>query len=108
MMPRDDEWMAQGSCWGTDQPDIFFPDKQKGVKTTTKEAKSICRMCPVRVSCLFYAVAHGERDGVWGGFSEVERRRLSVSLRLRMRRVWFKRHPKGGKPRQESNMEDTA
>ena len=44
-------------------------------------AKAVCAMCHVRTACLEYALASRERDGVWGGATEKERRRL-----LRQRR----------------------
>lgn len=36
----------------------------------------ICKNCPVSVECLEYAMAHDERYGIWGGYTERERRRL--------------------------------
>jgi WhiB family redox-sensing transcriptional regulator len=33
-------------------------------------------MCPVCISCLEHALASRERDGVWGGTTEKERRRI--------------------------------
>lgn len=41
----------------------------------SREAKAICKECPIKQPCLEYALAHGE-DGVWGGTTEKERRRL--------------------------------
>ena len=52
--------------------DPFFPEKGQ----PTRVAKRICAPCPVRTECLEYALAAGERWGVWGGLSERERRRL--------------------------------
>ena len=63
-------WWAQGLCAQTD-PEVFFPEKGG----STREAKQVCRACPVRAECLEYALAHDERFGVWGGLSERERRR---------------------------------
>ena len=40
------------------------------------EAKAICAQCPVRQACLEYALTNRERDGVWGGATERERRRI--------------------------------
>ncbi|MEN3314529.1 MAG: WhiB family transcriptional regulator, redox-sensing transcriptional regulator, partial [Acidimicrobiaceae bacterium] len=45
------------------------------------EAKGICGACSVREQCLEYALANREADGVWGGATERERRRI-----LRQRR----------------------
>jgi hypothetical protein len=39
------------------------------------EAKSICRGCFVWKACLLAALAHDERQGVWGGLTGRERRR---------------------------------
>lgn len=64
-------WMEQAVCVQTDG-DGFFPDKGG----STREAKRVCLGCEVRAECLEYALAHDERWGVWGGFSERERRRI--------------------------------
>lgn len=37
-------------------------------------AARACRRCPVRAACLAYAMAAGERHGVWGGLTPDERR----------------------------------
>ena len=64
-------WRQRSACRGVD-PDIFYPatDEEAG------EAKAICGQCPVREPCLEYALANRERDGVWGGATERERRRM--------------------------------
>ena len=36
-------------------------------------ARTICRSCPVRRSCLAHALATGEPEGIWGGSDESER-----------------------------------
>lgn len=53
-------------------PDLPFPEKGG----STREAKKVCRACPVQSECLLYAVRNDERFGVYGGLSERERRRL--------------------------------
>ena len=55
--------------------DEWFPEKGG----STKEAKAICRNCPVIAECLEYALANDERFGIWGGKSERERRSLARS-----------------------------
>ena len=64
-------WRQRAACRGVD-PDTFYPSAEE----EAEEAKSICRVCPVRESCLEYALANRERDGVWGGATERERRRI--------------------------------
>ena len=64
-------WRNRGACNGLD-PAVFFPDSEENAQ----EAKSICSECVVRLSCLEHALAVRERDGVWGGMTEKERRRI--------------------------------
>ena len=52
--------------------DIFFPEKGE----SGREAKAVCARCEVRAECLAYALAHGERHGVWGGKGERARQRM--------------------------------
>lgn len=65
-------WVEQALCAQIDS-EIFFPEKGR----STKEAKRICGMCPVRLECLQAALDREERFGVWGGLSERERRKLT-------------------------------
>ncbi|MDT2005832.1 WhiB family transcriptional regulator [Rhodococcus opacus] len=39
-------------------------------------AKQVCRGCPVRAQCLDHALEARESHGIWGGYTEDERRRL--------------------------------
>lgn len=64
-------WYADALCPETD-PEMFFPEKGG----STRDAKRICRCCPVARDCLDYALANGERHGIWGGHSERERRAM--------------------------------
>jgi WhiB family transcriptional regulator, redox-sensing transcriptional regulator len=64
-------FMAFGACRGAD-PDLFFPDRGESLEP----AKAVCAECVVRDECLEFALAAGERFGVWGGTSERERRRI--------------------------------
>ena len=67
----DTEWMSQAKCKDMD-PDVFFPSDGVGVQV----AQRVCLVCPVKLPCLEYALAHRVHEGVWGGTSERERRRL--------------------------------
>ena len=64
-------WQDYANCLGVD-PDLFFPERG----ASTREAKEVCRGCVVRAECLEFALANGEKFGIWGGLSERERRRL--------------------------------
>jgi WhiB family redox-sensing transcriptional regulator len=64
-------WRQRAACRGID-PDVFYPASDE----EADEAKAICAVCPVRQLCLEHALAFREREGVWGGLNERERRRL--------------------------------
>ena len=67
---KDQNWRALGLCSGAD-PDLWF---SVGA-LEHKQAKTICRQCPVRMSCLEYAMEEPVDHGIWGGMTERERRR---------------------------------
>ncbi len=71
LQPVDRSWQHQANCMGVD-PDLFFPERG----ASTREAKEVCRGCVVREDCLEYAIANGEKFGIWGGLSERERRKI--------------------------------
>ena len=73
-------WQTQANCMGVD-PELFFPERG----ASTREAKEVCRGCVVRDDCLEYALANGEKFGIWGGMSERERRRLRRARALERR-----------------------
>jgi WhiB family redox-sensing transcriptional regulator len=67
----DDDWRDRAACLGLD-PQIFYP-------TTDEEAdaaRAICATCDVRDECLEHALGRREKDGVWGGATERDRRRI--------------------------------
>jgi WhiB family transcriptional regulator, redox-sensing transcriptional regulator len=66
-------WRKQAACRGLDV-EAFYPISED--EADAAEAKAICAECPVRQACLEHALAHREREGVWGGTTERERRRL--------------------------------
>jgi WhiB family redox-sensing transcriptional regulator len=68
---RNLAWQQRAACRGVD-PDVFYPTSDE----ETAEAQAICATCTVREPCLEYALASRERDGVWGGATERERRRI--------------------------------
>jgi WhiB family redox-sensing transcriptional regulator len=69
-------WKQHAACRGV-EPEIFYPITDE----EAEEAKVICAACAVREICLDFALGNRERDGVWGGATERERRRI-----LRQRR----------------------
>jgi WhiB family redox-sensing transcriptional regulator len=69
-------WRHDAACRGMD-PDLFFPERGEA----PAPAVAVCARCPVRDECFAYALAHGEKFGVWGGLPETRRRRLRTALR---------------------------
>ena len=66
-------WRQYARCLGAD-PDVFYPPSESD--DGALEAKAICATCPVREACLEHAITFREKQGVWGGLDERERRRL--------------------------------
>lgn len=64
-------WRHQAACRGLD-PETFYPVSDEEADA----AKAICAGCGVRQACLEHALGSRERDGVWGGATEKERRRI--------------------------------
>ncbi len=71
LLMLDTSWQEYASCLGVD-PDLFFPERG----ASTREAKEVCRGCVVQGSCLEFALANGEKFGIWGGESARGRRRI--------------------------------
>jgi WhiB family redox-sensing transcriptional regulator len=66
-------WRKRAACRGLNV-EIFYPDPDDDADAT--EGKAICSECPVRQACLEHALADREREGIWGGTTERERRRI--------------------------------
>ena len=74
----DLSWRLRGACRGLD-PEIFYAaGDDEGV---VDRAKAVCNTCVVQQQCLEFALANRESEGIWGGATEKERRRI-----LRQRR----------------------
>ena len=64
-------WRDLGACRGLD-PGVFYPETDEDAEM----AKAVCDDCGVRLACLEHALQHREKQGVWGGATERERRRI--------------------------------
>lgn len=69
-------WRRHSACRGLD-PEIFYPETDEAAVP----AKRVCAECAVKERCLDFALQGREKEGVWGGATEKERRRI-----LRQRR----------------------
>lgn len=71
-----DEWWSVAACRDA-EPELFFPISATAASSgLVKRAKLICASCPVRPACLSYALDHRQEQGIWGGLTEEERRRI--------------------------------
>ncbi len=66
------EWQDRARCRDYDVG-VFFPEKGESARA----AKRVCMGCDVREECLEYALRRREGEGVWGGLTTEERRRLA-------------------------------
>ncbi|HEX2578263.1 MAG TPA: WhiB family transcriptional regulator [Aquihabitans sp.] len=64
-------WRNKAACHGLD-PQTFYPETDDDART----AKAVCGVCPVQSACLEHALTIREKEGVWGGCTERERRRI--------------------------------
>jgi WhiB family redox-sensing transcriptional regulator len=70
------DWQERAACIGADA-NIFFPTGRRwGAAVEVRRAVAICNECEVRLECLEYALANGEKHGVWGDKSVRERSRI--------------------------------
>lgn len=67
-------WQDDALCKGLPL-EIFVPDKEN--PEGLARAREHCNLCPVRGTCLRYALTYGQR-GYWGGTDTAERRRLKA------------------------------
>lgn len=63
-----DHWTEAAACAGLDT-DTFYA-LEEGQQ---RQAKAVCKSCPVIADCLTHALANNE-EGIWGGTTENERR----------------------------------
>lgn len=66
------EWYGDALCAQTD-PEAYFPEKGGSTQAAKKQCLTECTAVE---DCLLLALRNEERFGVWGGFSERERRRM--------------------------------
>ena len=72
----DDGWVAGAECAGMD-PAMFFPlGYGRDHASDVAAAKEVCARCEVRSECYAFAVTARETDGILGGLTPEERRRI--------------------------------
>jgi len=74
------EWQTYALCAQTD-PNLFFSDDTDEPNAVQKAekiiaSKKICAHCDVAFECLHYALEYPGEEGVFGGLSEAQRKKL--------------------------------
>lgn len=83
----DYDWRDDALCRDTD-PELFFPVGTTGkALVAIDKAKQVCDECPVRVSCLDFALETNQDSGIWGGMSEEDRRAIRRERAARLKRA---------------------
>jgi WhiB family redox-sensing transcriptional regulator len=75
MLPsRDDKanWRRQALCAGHPDRGAWFAEDAQAAR----RAMAVCRACPVRSECLAFAIGTRQNEGIWGGATPSERRRI--------------------------------
>ncbi|WP_395153234.1 WhiB family transcriptional regulator [Ilumatobacter sp.] len=76
------DWRSKAACQG-DMGSAFYPplrsEKRSIKEAREKRAKKVCASCVVRTTCLDQALHRGERYGIWGGLTDLERQHLRAS-----------------------------
>lgn len=80
MAARSTPDLRGGACRGSGD-DMFPPSETSG--PYLRAAKRRCVGCPVQPDCLAYALATGDRYGIWGGLTFAERRAVADGLPVR-------------------------
>lgn len=72
-------WRGGAQCQG-ESAGLFFPpsscESREERQAREQAARALCTRCEVREQCLEYALYVQEPHGIWGGLTELERRRL--------------------------------
>lgn len=85
---KPEAWRRQGSCWPDRTLDgaelaahvaRWFPASYgRGARplVDVEATRTVCRSCPVQDACLAHALTAVEPEGIWGGTTPDERRRM--------------------------------
>jgi WhiB family redox-sensing transcriptional regulator len=76
-----EDWILQAACRG--RTELFFAPDDSETRSARRrreaEAKIVCAECVVRYDCLTEALEQDEQFGIWGGYTERERRSIRRS-----------------------------
>lgn len=62
-----------------EEPELFFPDSEaEHHQLQIAEAKAVCRKCPMKFTCLEFALATDDKWAILGGTTPSERSALQA------------------------------
>lgn len=67
-------WKDEGLCKGKGK--IFYYERDGKTVNKIKEAKELCKKCPVLKECKAFIKEDGDHYGIWAGLTPKERRLL--------------------------------
>ncbi|MGB7860256.1 MAG: WhiB family transcriptional regulator [Acidimicrobiia bacterium] len=67
-------WREAAACLEVTEQVSFFPSNEDLLGIA--KAKAVCASCPVADECLTWAVESNQSEGIWGGHTPKERRRI--------------------------------
>ncbi len=86
VLKSHDHWQDKAACRSPQVTALFYPPYTPESKSDriAREAyaKSICQGCCVSQDCLNYALRIDEPHGIWGGKTELERKKLNLTQRF--------------------------
>lgn len=92
-MASEVKWMRYAACKGS-PVDLFMP--KRGEVRKIQAARKICADCPVLKACREYSIQAAQEtdlDGVFGGWTKLERRKHMKSLGVHPRRTGYSNIP---------------
>ena len=72
------KWVQRAAC-ASYHPELWWSDDPNANASTL--ALAVCGACAVRSECLEHALTVPEQEGIWGGLTAKERRRMSRDRR---------------------------
>lgn len=68
---KEPTWVLDAACRSVD-PELFYDDQL----VRAGHYKVVCNNCPVQQECLTFAWAMRDTNGIWGGLTPQQRRRM--------------------------------
>lgn len=78
VIPEPGTGVAPPPCTNED-PELFFPDSEaEHNQLQIKQAKAVCRKCPMKFACLEFALETDDKWAILGGTTPSERSALQA------------------------------